>query len=211
MTLYEDIDMRIHEGQARSIDVEEFQRVIDSINRDSRYPERDCAILYISYYAGLRACEIAGLNWEDIIDNLGEIKRTITLRKKTTKGNKGGIAYLAHPELREALARHIVVNRLHSARTNATAPELSGAIFLSKNGTRFSPSSMSRLFSKIYSNAGLEGATSHTGRRSLARNLNRNGVSIYNVQKVLRHANISQTVRYIDIDEELLANIVSTI
>ena len=49
----------------------------------------------------------------------------------------------------------------------------------------------------------------YTGRRSLWRNLNRSGVSVFNIQKILRHTDIKTTQRYIDVDEDMLANLVS--
>jgi len=196
--------MRTHEGKARSINSEEFQRVIDETLKHSQFPERDTAILAVSFYSGLRAMEICNLNLGDILDNEGQIKQQVTLRKIGTKGAKGGVAYFSHPVLREYLSKYLVEKR----SVKATECE---AVFLSRVTKRFRPSSMSQLFTRLYQEAGLEGCTSHTGRRSLARNLNRSGVSLYNIQKVLRHANISQTVEYIDCDTDLLANIVSTV
>jgi len=194
--------MRTHEGQARSINNEEFQRVIDSILSHSQFPLRDAAIFAVSYFAGLRAMEICGLNLNDILDSQGHLKPQVTLRKIATKGSKGGNAYFSHPTLREYLTRYLVEVR----NQKVTDCE---AVFVSRVAKRFSSSSMSQLFTRLYKQAGLEGCTSHTGRRSLGRNLNRNGVSLYNIQKVLRHADINQTVRYIDEDTELLANLVS--
>jgi len=196
--------MRTHEGQARSINNEEFQRVIDVTLANSQFPSRDVAILAISYYAGLRAMEICGLNLSDILDSEGQLKQQVTLRKIATKGAKGGVAYFSHPVLREHLSKYLVENR-------STKTMECDAVFVSRVSKRFSPSSMSQLFTRLYQQAGMEGCTSHTGRRSLGRNLNRNGVSLYNIQKVLRHADISQTVRYIDCDTDLLANLVSTV
>lgn len=201
--------MRTHEGQARAINEEEFQRVIDTIRNQSHFIERDSAILAISFYAGLRAMEICALDWEDIIDARGELKQTITLRKEGTKGGKGGVAYLSHPVLRDHLSRLIVAKRSNDTTSCTPAPKFSGAVFLSRVNKRFSPSSMSQLFTRLYQLSGLEGATSHTGRRSLGRALNRKGVSVYNIQKILRHSNIQTTVRYIDVDEDLLSDIVS--
>ena len=68
---------------------------------------------------------------------------------------------------------------------------------------------MSRLYTHLYLRAGYEGATGHCGRKSLARNLNEQNVSVYNIQKVLRHSNIQTTVKhYLSVDEETLANLV---
>lgn len=194
--------MRIHEGQARPINNEEFQKVIDQTRRKSTDALRDIAILQMSYRAGLRAKEIAELKLSDCMDAEGEIKRSIALRKVATKGGKGGVAYLSHTELREALSAYIVLKRSKISTQYEN-------VFISRKGTPFSPSSMSRLFSHIYMRAGFEGCTGHTGRRSLAKNLNAQNVSVYNIQKILRHSNIQTTVNhYLSVDEETLANLI---
>jgi len=201
MTL-EDTKMPRKEGIAKPLDSQQFQRVIDDTRRKSTDALQQIAILQMSFRTGLRAMEIAALELDDILEPDGEIKRTITLRKVTTKGTKGGIAYLSHIELREALSTYIVLKR------SKITTEYKN-VFISRKGTPFSPSSMSRLFSHMYKRAGFYGCTGHTGRRSLAKLLNAQNASIYNIQKILRHSNIQTTVNhYLSVDEETLANLV---
>lgn len=193
--------MRTHEGQSKTLKTEEFQQVIRHTLKSSPFPIRDCAILQVSYRCGLRAKEIAELKLSDILDNKGEIKETVTLRKKTTKGHRGGVAFFTHPEVREALSKYLVQNR----SSKATQYE---NVFISKKLTPFSPSSMSRLFTTIYNKAGFNGCTSHAGRKSLCVNLNKQNVSTYNIQQIMRHASITTTVdHYLKVDEDTLATI----
>ena len=197
--------MRLHEGQATPLNMQQFQLVIDNCRQRSMDALRDIAILQMSYRSGLRAMEIAELKLSDILDSKGEIKRSITLRKASTKGNKGGVAYMSHAELREALDAYIVLKRSNISTEYEN-------VFISKKGTPFSPSSMSRLFTHIYKRAGFEGCTSHSGRRSLCKNLNAQNVSVYNIQKIMRHSNIQTTVNhYLSVDEETLANLVEEV
>lgn len=197
--------MRTHEGQSKTLNTEEFQQVLDYTWRTSAHPIRDCAILRVSYHTGLRAKEIAELELRDILDSNGELKSRVTLRKKATKGCKGGVAFFSHQALREALQAYIVQIR----STKATEYQ---NVFISKKLTPFSPSSMSRLFSTLYQKAGFEGCTSHCGRKSLAKNLNQQNISIYNIQQILRHSSIQTTVRhYLSVDEDTLANIMEQV
>ena len=196
--------MRTKEGQSRSLNNDEFQSVTDYTLANSRYPLRDAALLAVSFYCGLRVMEIAELDLEDILNSEGELKQTFALRKVATKGAKGGVAYASHASLRETLSKYIVqVRSLKSTDSKA--------VFVSKHLKRFSKSSLSRHLGTLYRKAGFEGATGYAGRRSLGRNLNRNGVSIFNIQKILRHSDIKTTQRYIDVDEDMLANLVSTV
>ena len=148
---------------------------------------------------------MAALKLSDVLDAKGEIKRSITLRRIATKGGKGGVAYMSHAELREALEAYIVLKR------SKLSTEYEN-VFISRKSTPFSPSSMSRLFSHIYARAGFDGCTSHTGRRSLCKNLNAQNVSVYNIQKIMRHSNIQTTINhYLSVDEETLANLVEEV
>jgi len=193
------------EGTAKPLNEQEFQEVIDYTMATSQHPLRDCAILQISVRVGLRAGEIAQIELGDIMSLKGEIRKQVTLRKKTTKGDKGGVAYFSHPEVREALSKYIVEvrSKLESDHDN---------VFISKKGSPFSNNSMCRLFSTLYAKAGYPDAKGHSGRKSLARNLNRNNVSIYNIQQILRHSNIQTTIKhYVSVDEEVLENLVGSV
>ena len=196
--------MRTHEGQARSLNSEEFQLVMDYTLANSKSPVRDAALLAVSYYVGLRVKEIAELSLDDVLNTEGEIKQNVTLRKVTTKRAKGGFAYFTHPALREHLSKYLV--EVRSQKSTETK-----AVFVTKYTKQFSPSSLSRHLGNLYRDAGYEGCTGYTGRRSLGRNLNRNGVSVFNIQKILRHSDIKTTQLYIDVDEDMLANLVSTL
>tara|TARA_E500000331_G_C17221158_1_gene698165 strand:- start:895 stop:1491 length:597 start_codon:yes stop_codon:yes gene_type:complete len=194
--------MRTHEGQAKSLKPKNFQKVIDYTRNNSAYPLLHIALLQVSYRCGLRAMEIAGLNLRDLMTSNGDINKHIPLRKKTTKGSRGGVAFFTHPEVRAALLEYIVEVR-------SSISTKYDNVFISRKHTPFTPSSMSRLFTKIYVDAGYEGCTGHSGRKSLAHNLNAENVSVYNIQKILRHASITTTVNhYLAVDEEVLANIV---
>ena len=194
--------MARQEGAARPVTTQQFQRLTDIVRRNSTTPLRDVALLQMSFRAGLRAMEIAALEMDTILDPNGEILRTIRLKKNGTKGAKGGIAYLSHPELREALHAYIVLDRSNKSTEYQN-------LFISRKGTPFSPSSMSRLFSHLFARGGLDGYTCHSGRKGLARALNEQNVSVYNIQKILRHSNIQTTVNhYLSVDEDTLANLV---
>ena len=199
------LDMARKEGTAKPLNDEQFQEVIDYTLSTSQHPLRDCAILQISVRVGLRVGEIAQLEMGDIMSPKGELRKQVTLRKKTTKGDKGGVAYFSHPEVRDALNRYIVEvrSKLESEHDN---------VFISKKGTPFSNNTLCRVFTNLYSKAGYPDAKGHSGRKSLARNLNRNNVSIYNIQQILRHSNIQTTIKhYVSVDEEVLENLVGSV
>lgn len=62
--------------------------------------------------------------------------------------------------------------------------------------------SMERLFRDIYKRAGLIGASSHSGRRSMATNLDEQGVPLDTIQRLLGHSDPEHTLPYIQIRPE---------
>ena len=55
-----------------------------------------------------------------------------------------------------------------------------------------------QLFSQLYKQAGIIGASSHSGRRSFATKLIERGVDIKAVSRLMGHASISMTAQYVE-------------
>lgn len=62
---------------------------------DTRHPVRNRAIFLLSLRAGLRAKEIAALEWRMITDAEGEIAEAIRLTDSAAKGRSGGAIPMA--------------------------------------------------------------------------------------------------------------------
>jgi integrase/recombinase XerD len=72
----------------------------------TRHPERNRLIFLLSVKAGLRAKEIARLNWLMTNDSQGKIGWTIYLLDSASKGGKSGQVIPLNAELREALIEY---------------------------------------------------------------------------------------------------------
>jgi integrase len=66
----------------------------------TRNPLRNAVIVLLSAKAGLRACEIANLMWDMVVDATGQISGLIELRDHAAKK---GSAIPIHPDLAAAL------------------------------------------------------------------------------------------------------------
>ena len=64
------------------------------------------------------------------------------------------------------------------------------------------------LFNRIYKMAGIDGASSHSGRRQIVTQLAYRGINARLVQVLARHKHLSTTQRYIDVNENALRNAV---
>ena len=60
---------------------------------------------------------------------------------------------------------------------------------------------MINLFQKLYEEAGIAGASSHSGRRQFVTELADKGINARVIQALARHKHLNTTIRYIDINE----------
>lgn len=166
--------------------------VIDS----RRHSVRNHTAVALSFYAGLRACEIAALRVCDVFDEAGAVRDTIYLSAGQTKGNEGNTVFV-NKRLAAALKRYATAYPKRIKQRNA-------AIMYSGKGGGFTAQTVVNVFQNLYSAAGIGGASSHSGRRQFITELADKGVSARLVQAAARHRSLAVTMRYIDVNENRL-------
>ena len=174
------------------------QKRIYAVIDAHRYNARNRAIFAFSFFAGLRACEIATLKVGDAFDANGSPRDTIYLAATQTKGDEAGTV-LVSKRLNKALAVYATIYPRHIRKP--VAP-----LFFSAKRGGFSPQTIVNLFAKFYAAAGIKGASSHSGRRQFLTELADKGVNVRVIQALARHKDISTTQRYIDFNESKLRN-----
>jgi integrase/recombinase XerD len=70
---------------------------------------------------------------------------------------------------------------------------------------------MCQKFFEIYHGAGIEGASSHSGRRGFITNLAQRGISVRVLQELANHKSLSVTQRYIDVNPAMLRQAVEVL
>jgi integrase len=168
----------------------------------TRNPRRNHLILLLSLKAGLRAGEIAKLTWDMVVGPTGEIGSVIELRDCAAKKKSGRLIPI-HPSLRIALAAWRKL-------TPGTGP-----VIRSERGGPMTPVSIVNWFALAYRAVGLEGCSSHSGRRTFltraARLVHKAGGSLRDVQLLAGHRSIQTTQRYIDGDTDAQHKLVAMI
>jgi integrase/recombinase XerD len=168
----------------------------------SRQPLRNRAVVLLSIKAGLRAGEIAGLTWDMVLDADGAISSAIALYDVAAKNGSGRRIPL-HPALIEVLSGLRAVG--HG----------SGPVIASERGGPMTALSIVVWFNRAYRYLGLDGCSSHSGRRTFitraARLVHAAGGSLRDVQLLAGHASIQTTQRYIDGDTDAQRKLVSLI
>jgi integrase len=168
----------------------------------TRNPIRNRVIVLLSAKAGLRAGEIANLTWDMVVEPNGTISTAIELHDHAAKKRSGRLIPL-HKDLRDALASWRGV-------TCGVGP-----VVLSERGYAMTPLSIVVWFARAYRAIGLEGCSSHSGRRTFitraARLAHKAGGSLRDVQLLAGHRSIQTTQRYIDGDTDAQRKLVSLI
>ena len=185
--------------QAKLLTDAEFKRLTAVIN-SLRYQTRNHTTVALSFYAGLRACEIAALRVGDVFDDAGGVKDTIYLNSTQTKGSDS-TTVLVNTKLKRQLEKFAKQYPIHV--TTRTAP-----LLFSAKGGGFTAQTIVNLFKRIYKIAGIEGASSHSGRRQFVTKLADQGINARLVQVLARHKHLSTTQRYIEVNENALRNAV---
>jgi integrase/recombinase XerD len=168
----------------------------------TRHPLRNRVIVLLAAKAGLRAREIAKLTWDMVVDASGNVSNVIELRDRAAKKGSGRLIPM-HPDLVDALIA------LRQASTG------SGPVIGSERGGPMTALSIVVWFNKVFQYLGLQGCSSHSGRRTFitraARLVYEAGGSLRDVQLLAGHRSIQTTQRYIDGDTEAQRKLVSLI
>lgn len=149
----------------------------------------------LSWLAGMRVGEIAALTIGDVVAADGEIRTEIQLTAAQTKGSSARTV-LVNSQLRNELAAYV---KTLKQPLDTTAP-----LIASKTDKRFSANGLCQVVLHIYDAAGLDRATSHSGRRTFITTLAHKGVNVRVLAALAGHRHIATTQRYIDLNENVL-------
>lgn len=181
-------------SQAKVITEQEVKRVLAIIGTQ-RHAERNRIAVMLSLLAGMRAGKIAALRFSTIIDRDGNIKEMIRLTPDMTKGSKSRDVVISK-RLQNELMKYI-------KSQNNWKPDW--PLIRSQKYTRaFSANTMVQMLNKIYLDAGIDDASSHSGRRTFITNLASKGVSARVLQQLAGHSSLATTQRYIDVTDKML-------
>ena len=187
-------------GKSRVLTSAEFKRVV-KMQESNKYKLRNICCLYISYFLGLRAKEIASLRIGTLVDSSGNLKKEVLLKRTMTKNAVQRRCYLTNDKLKKVVTEYLEL------RKKSHSYHLDAPLILSQKRCAFSPDTMQKLFARMYRAVGLDGASSHSGRRTFATKLIDSGVAITNVQKLLGHKNVQTTTLYIQENPMVLGKI----
>ena len=180
--------------QAKTLQTQELRRVLDYI-ATRPHALRNRTMLLATHLAGLRVGEVANLRYEDVVDASGAVIDEIRLEPEQTKGRHARTVFV-NAKLKRELEAYL---RSHPV----TNPEHRLFYTQKRAGEGFSPNTLAQHFHYIYRRAGIEGASSHSGRRTFITNLASKGVGVRVLMSLAGHRHIGTTQEYIDCNDDM--------
>jgi len=192
-------------GQAGVISAKEIKQIHRSIDLgDPDLIARNHLVVALSYYVGLRAKEIAALQISDLYDG-SSVNKVLRLTSDKVKGDKHRDLYISNSKLRTYIQDYINYRLQVDGELRLSAP-----LIRSRQGSKFSPASMSRMIGLIYKAAGFQSMTSHSGRRSMITDLANKGVDLNSIRVIAGHSSIATTQRYIEHNPQVISDILKS-
>jgi integrase len=191
-------------NHAKILDDQMFNSLLADVAK-GEHGLRDQAMLLLSYKAGLRAIEIAGLDWTDVTD-AKDVVRTDLLFVPSDIAKNGRERHVPmHPHLALVLAmlrrdRPNDIGVIYGVGRPSTFFNVPRSI--RQTNPRMSARAVAMWFLRLYRKYDLKGCSSHSGRRTfitkLARNAGKHDCSIKDVQLLAGHAHLGTTEHYIE-------------
>ena len=182
--------------QAKTLTQQELRRVLD-YTATRKHSVRNRALLMTTHLSGMRVGEVASLRNSDVLDAEGNIRNEIRLTAEQTKGNEARVVFVSD-KLRKEL-------ELYTRLTSASNINPALKFFYSQKRTSdgFTANTLTQFFHYLYKKAGIDGASSHSGRRTFITNLATKGVGVRVLMSLAGHKNISTTQAYIDVNDDM--------
>ncbi len=178
--------------QAKTLTTEELDQVLGHIATRS-YALRNRVMLLTGMWSGVRVGEIACLTVGDVMNSNGTVKSEVRLSAAQTKGRYPRTVFLPQ-KLREELQSYLDI------RQPKTPAE---PLFITAGRKAFSANVLTQHFYWLFKAAGIDGASSHSMRRSFLTSLAAKGIGVRVLASLAGHRSIQVTMKYIDASDDM--------
>lgn len=180
-------------SQAKVLTDRDIKIVLATIKESGKHAARNRAAFMLSYLGGMRVGEIAALKVSHILNADQTIRDRIHLLPDETKGKSHRTVILSDKLQKElsnyiATLKHVKFDRALIASQKANKP--------------FSSTTLTMLFKRIYMQAGIADARSHSGRRTYITKMSEKAVSVFVLKELAGHKSIATTQLYVSVSED---------
>lgn len=218
--------------RAQTLNQGQFSRLIKITRATSRYFERDVLVLMLGHHCGMRVTEISRITTADVMQPSGKLRIEVSLRADVTKGCCQRCVYLATKPLIAALEAYLTYRIERKVGTDIYGKTHCGLLphqplIYSSRGAGLSQNTKRRVLetgeqrdykccdslqshlTRLYQKAGIQGGSSHSGRRTFASKILDSTGDMDTVAALLGHSSISCSARYVDVNQVILCEMFS--
>jgi len=189
--------------QARTLNEKELNALLLYINT-RKHAARDRAIVLMTFWGGMRIGEVAATKIKDVLASDGTVRSEINLSAEQTKGKYSRTVVLAD-KLRKELMDYLLT-RFDKKELVALhySDLINKPLFATQKSEGFNANTLTYTMHMLYKDAGfLDGASSHSGRRSFLSSLSAKSVPLKVLMELAGHRQAQTTMRYINVTSDM--------
>lgn len=194
----------------------------------SRMPERDAALLLTLYGTALGVTELATITVGDYLAPNGLVRVTSAVRSDVAHNGEERPLYWSNKRIVAAVDKYLAWRLTHKQGVTVKkgayrSLDPVSALFLTEDGQPYSltkrmlPSgvlsyscnTLGAYISRLHANAGIEGGSAQSARRTFAVKMHRKGYDLVHIAAILGHKSVTTTKRLVELDPVRLADIVA--
>jgi len=179
---------------AKSLTPADIERVLHYISTQANTQRNRCMFL-VSVMAGLRVGEIAGLKINDVRAADGSIKSELLLSAQRVKHGHARTVYISS-RLQQELSDYVATEQWVLDDQPLFHP-------FNARRRHFTANTLAQHFYWLYKRAGIEGGSSHSGRKTFLTSLASQGISVFVLASLAGHKSIATTQKYVTVNDEM--------
>jgi integrase/recombinase XerD len=158
---------------------------------------RDLALFGVCLYTGARIAEACSLHTKDVYSIDGSIRPRVTIRRGNTKGKSSTRSIPVGGELR------VLLSNYSSQKVY---------LFPGRHGRgHIHPDSADKILRAAFLELRIEGASTHSFRRTCLTQMHKRGVPLKVIQKISGHKTLSALQKYLEVLDEDLDEAIATL
>lgn len=210
------------------IEDKQIEHLLKATAACSRVPLRDAALLLVLYGTALSVTELATITVGDYLDAKGHVRVTSAVRVDVAHNGEERPLYWSNKRIVTALDAYLAWRveykqgiTVKKGAYRGLDPD--GTLFLTEFGEpyaltkrklpsgvlSYSCNTLGAYISRLHANAGIEGGSAQSARRTFAVKQHRQGRDLVHIAAILGHKSVSTTKRLVEGDPVRLADIVA--
>ncbi|MEG3838795.1 site-specific integrase [Microcoleus sp. herbarium14] len=185
-------------GQAKILSQEEIELLFN----DGLQTDRDRALFGVCLYTACRIAEACSLMVKDIYTNSGAVRSTINFRKANTKGKLQTRTIPVIEDLRSLLT---------SWKPHAGQTYLFPGRHRCHHWKHLQSDSADRILREAFDRAGIEGASTHSFRRTALTQMSNAGIPLRIIQEISGHSNLDQLQKYLEVKPDQVRGAIASL